>query len=52
VGTFAQSPVAVNGNNLAGEAFPAGNGNVVNSPLGTAFNPNGGYYYGRISFNF
>ena len=30
----------------------ANGSNVSNPPAGTAFNPNGGYYYGRITFNF
>ena len=33
--------------------LPAGNGGVVrNSPVGTQFDPYGGYYYGRLSINF
>ena len=43
VGGFAQAPIV---------AVPAGNGNVDLYPLGTAFNPNGGYYYACVSFNF
>ena len=51
---FALPPVSVNGNKSGtGLGFPAGNGSVDNnfSP-GTSWNPNGGYYYGRIQFNF
>ena len=51
---FALPPVSVNGNKPGtGLGFPAGNGSVNNnfSP-GTSWNPNGGYYYGRIQFNF
>jgi hypothetical protein len=32
--------------------LPAGNGSVDNNFFGTAWNPNGGYYYGRINYNF
>ncbi|MGZ5921364.1 MAG: TonB-dependent receptor plug domain-containing protein [Rhizomicrobium sp.] len=31
---------------------PADGGAVVNDYVGTSWNPNGGYYYGRITFNF
>jgi outer membrane receptor protein involved in Fe transport len=44
---------ALNGNNtISGVAIPGGNGNVNGNYFGAAFNPNGGYYYGRITFNF
>ena len=33
-------------------SVPAGNGSVQNNFFGAAWNPNGGYYYGRINFNF
>ncbi len=51
---FASGSAAyLNGNNAStGVAVPAGNGSVSNSPFGTAWNPNGGYYYGRVVFNF
>ncbi len=51
---FASGAAAyVNGNNATtGVAVPAGNGNVDNNFFGPAWNPNGGYYYGRITFNF
>jgi iron complex outermembrane receptor protein len=51
---FAGPPVgSVLGNNPnSGVALPAGNGSVSNNPFGAAWNPNGGYYYGRINFNF
>lgn len=32
--------------------FSADGGFIVNSYTGTAWDPNGGYYYGRISYNF
>jgi len=32
--------------------FPADGGEVVGNPIPGAFDPNGGYYYGRITFNF
>jgi hypothetical protein len=32
--------------------FPPRNGSVYQTPLGTSFDPNGGYYYARVSFNF
>ena len=42
-----------NGNNATtGVSVPAGNGSVDNNFLGTAWDPNGGYYYGRVIFNF
>ena len=47
------SVTALNGNNAAsGVAIPGGNGNVDGNYFGSAWNPNGGYYYGRITFNF
>ncbi|MES2294117.1 MAG: TonB-dependent receptor [Pseudomonadota bacterium] len=49
---FALPPVSINGNRASGAGFPAGNGSVNNTYLGTSWNPNGGYYYGRINFNF
>jgi iron complex outermembrane receptor protein len=52
-GVLTSSVTALNGNNVAsGVAIPGGNGNVNNNYFGSAFNPNGGYYYGRITFNF
>lgn len=42
------SPVAVG----TSSGNPVNGGNVNNSPIGAAFTPNGGYYYGRITFNF
>ena len=39
-------------NAATGAVQTATNGSVYQSPLGTAFDPNGGYYYARISFNF
>ena len=39
-------------NQANGEVQTAGNGQVYQAPLGTSFDPNGGYYYARISFNF
>jgi hypothetical protein len=39
-------------NTAAGIVQTAGNGQVFQSLQGTAFDPNGGYYYARISFNF
>jgi iron complex outermembrane recepter protein len=42
-----------NGNNITtGVSVPAGNGSVQDNLLGTAWDPNGGYYYGRVIFNF
>ena len=51
---YAQPPVATALGNSpsSGQAIPAGNGAVDNNLFGTAWNPNGGYYYGRINFNF
>jgi outer membrane receptor protein involved in Fe transport len=52
-GVLTSSVTALNGNNVAsGVAIPGGNGNVNNNYFGPAWNPNGGYYYGRIQFNF
>jgi iron complex outermembrane receptor protein len=31
---------------------PADGGAVINDPVGTSWNPNGGYYYARVTFNF
>ena len=39
-------------NQANGEVQTAGNGQVYQGLLGTSFDPNGGYYYARISFNF
>ena len=63
-----QLQFAIGGNNIFGirpstvpyapNAYGPGAGdwangsNVSHPPAGTAWNPNGGYYYGRISFNF
>jgi iron complex outermembrane recepter protein len=35
-----------------GAGGPADGGNVVGNPVAAAFDPNGGYYYGRVTFNF
>ncbi len=35
-----------------GAGFPGDGGLVVADPVGTAWDPNGGYYYGRITYNF
>jgi len=35
-----------------GAGFPADGGLIINAPVGTSFDPNGGYYYARVSFNF
>ena len=35
-----------------GETQVAGTGNVINSPNSSAFDQNGGYYYGRLTYNF
>jgi iron complex outermembrane recepter protein len=39
-------------NKSSGAIQTAGNGSVAYNPLGTSFDPNGGYYYARINFNF
>jgi len=50
---FASGASFPNGNNpTTGVSVPAGNGSVQNSYLNTAWDPNGGYYYGRVTFNF
>jgi len=53
---------AIGGNNIfsirqstvptAPDGFPADGGLVLHDPVGAAFSPNGGYYYGRITYNF
>jgi iron complex outermembrane receptor protein len=40
------------GNTSAGLALPFSNASVSNNFFGASWNPNGGYYYGRINFNF
>ncbi len=35
-----------------GEVQLPGNSNVYQNPLGAFYDPNGGYYYARVSFNF
>jgi len=57
-----QLGLAIGGNNIfsirqstvptAPDGFPADGGLVLHDPVGAAFSPNGGYYYGRITFNF
>jgi outer membrane receptor protein involved in Fe transport len=50
---FATGPGFTNGNNTtSGVSVPAGNGSVQGNYLGTAWDPNGGYYYGRVTFKF
>lgn len=50
---FATGASFPNGNNATtGVSVPAGNGSVQSSYLNTAWDPNGGYYYGRITYNF
>ena len=51
---FAGPPVAnaLGNSPSSGQAIPAGNGAVDSNFFGPAWNPNGGYYYGRINFNF
>ena len=39
-------------NQANGEVETISNGVVYNTLKGTSFDPNGGYYYGRITFNF
>ena len=58
----AQLGLAIGGNNIvsirqgmvptAPDGFPADGGLVLDDPAGAAFLPNGGYYYGRVTFNF
>jgi len=35
-----------------GSPAPADGGNVIGDPVSAAFDPNGGYYYARIQYNF
>ncbi len=39
-------------NETNGEVQPVSNNNVYQAPLGTFFDPNGGYYYARVTYNF
>jgi iron complex outermembrane recepter protein len=39
-------------NKASGQVLTNSNGSVYQGLAGTAFDPNGGYYYGRISYNF
>jgi iron complex outermembrane receptor protein len=39
-------------NNSSHQAQNANNGSTNASPFGTAWNPNGGYYYARVTFKF
>ena len=39
-------------NKASGQVLAGGNGSVYQTPLGTAFDPNGGYYYARVTYNF
>jgi hypothetical protein len=39
-------------NQTNNEAQTAGNGSVINAPFNSAWNPNGGYYYARLSYKF
>jgi outer membrane receptor protein involved in Fe transport len=43
---------ALGPNKTSGQVQASGNGSQYQTPLGTSFDPNGGYYYARISFNF
>jgi len=57
-----QLGLAVGGNNIFSirqatvptgtDGFPVDGGVVLHDPVGAAFTPNGGYYYGRVTFNF
>jgi iron complex outermembrane recepter protein len=44
---FTSSPLSGNGGTNS-----ASGGQVQNPPVGAAFDPNGGYYYGRLTLNF
>jgi iron complex outermembrane receptor protein len=37
---------------VAGSGYGANGSNIVNDPVTTSFDPYGGYYYGRITYNF
>ena len=53
-----QSPIGVllpsqaNGGTFQDVGWPIDGGVVLHDPAGGAFSPNGGYYYGRITYNF
>ncbi|MES2256783.1 MAG: TonB-dependent receptor [Pseudomonadota bacterium] len=44
---FTTTPLNANGGTNS-----ASGGSVQNAPVGAAFDPNGGYYYGRVTLNF
>ena len=44
---FTSSPLSANGGTNS-----ASGGQVQNPPVGASFDPNGGYYYGRLTLNF
>ncbi|MBS0281738.1 MAG: TonB-dependent receptor, partial [Proteobacteria bacterium] len=45
-------PSQANGTTFQDVGWPIDGGLVLHDPAGAAFSPNGGYYYGRITYNF
>jgi iron complex outermembrane receptor protein len=50
-GIPAKGSCIVGGTNSSGGVNPCGGGVVAQSPVGTPFDPYGGYYYGRLTIN-
>jgi len=50
-GIPAKGSCIVGGTNANGGVNPCGGGVVAHSPVGTPFDPYGGYYYGRLTIN-
>ncbi|MBN9545503.1 MAG: TonB-dependent receptor [Alphaproteobacteria bacterium] len=50
-GIPAKGSCIVGGTNSSGGVNPCGGGVVAHSPVGTPFDPYGGYYYGRLTIN-
>jgi iron complex outermembrane receptor protein len=50
-GIPAKASCIIGGTNANGGVNPCGGGVVAGSPVGTAFDPYGGYYYGRLTIN-
>jgi len=47
----AKGSCIIGGTNSSGGVNPCGGGVVAHSPVGTPFDPYGGYYYGRLTIN-
>lgn len=49
---FAGASCVAGPNQTNNEAQTGNNGSVINAPFGTTWDPNGGFYYARISYKF